>query len=162
MVVVLSAIHPFNHPLTLNFPWSLGYIRKLALGSLWGQLYYSRFCVQTTYGAHEFQTCTDTALSGYQFTPRSSGDSFLVPEKFTLGQCRIRTMDILISSRTRNHWMNGPRLIISPMKVKWKGFNVYIQSMLPLFYYQIRTTDFTNDKINITWYVCMVRMVINI
>ena len=51
-------------PLNINFPWSLGYIWKLAFG----KVPYSRFCVQPTYGAQEYQTCTYTALSGYQFT----------------------------------------------------------------------------------------------
>ena len=62
--------------------------------------------MQPTYGAQEYQTCTDTARSGYQFTTWSSGASkinFLCPEKFTLGQCRIRTKDISICSRTRYH-----------------------------------------------------------
>ena len=35
MVGPLSAIQPFSHPLTLNCPRSLGYIRKLAFGSPW-------------------------------------------------------------------------------------------------------------------------------
>ena len=53
-------------------------------------------CVQPTYGAQEYQNDTDTALSGYQSTPWSSGAleiHFLCPERFTLGQCMIRTRD---------------------------------------------------------------------
>ena len=49
--------------------------------------------VQATYGTQEYLTCTDTALSGHQVTPWSSGASeihFLCPEIFTLGQCRIQ------------------------------------------------------------------------
>ena len=56
-----------------------------------------RLCVQPTNGAQEYQTCIDTALSAYQITHWSSGDleiHFLCPEKFTLGQCRIRTKDL--------------------------------------------------------------------
>ena len=78
----LSAIQPFCHPLTFNFPWSLGYVRVSM-----GKLFHSQFCVQPTYGAQEYQTDKDTALSGYQFTPWSSGASeinFLGPEKFTI------------------------------------------------------------------------------
>ena len=39
LVGPLSAIQPFNHPLTFNFSWSLGYIRKLAFGSPWGNYF---------------------------------------------------------------------------------------------------------------------------
>ena len=51
-----------------------------------GKLFLSRFCVKPTYGTQEYKTCTDTALSRYQFTPWSSGASeihFLCQEKFT-------------------------------------------------------------------------------
>ena len=61
-------------------------------------------------------TDTDTVLSGYQFIPWSSEASeihFLWPEKFTLGQCRIRTTDLSICSRTRYHWTNAPRFTFS-------------------------------------------------
>ena len=73
-----STIQPFSHSLRFNFLWSLSYIRKQypVLG----------------YGTQEYLTCTDTALTWYQFTPWSSGASeiyFLCPEEFTLGQCRI-------------------------------------------------------------------------
>ena len=40
----LSVIQPFSHPLTFNFPWSLGYIRKLAFGSRWGNYLDNRYC----------------------------------------------------------------------------------------------------------------------
>ena len=49
LVGPLSAIQPFNHPLTFNFPWSLGYIRKLAFGSPWGNYFTPGFvCSQHT------------------------------------------------------------------------------------------------------------------
>ena len=44
---------------------------------------------------------TDTALSGYQFTPWlrvASEIDFLFPEKFTLAQCRVQTRDLSICS----------------------------------------------------------------
>ena len=59
-----------------------------------GNSFQSQFCVPPTYEAQEYQTCTDTALSGYQIKPWSRGVlkiHFLRPEKLTLGQCRIRT-----------------------------------------------------------------------
>ena len=43
----LSAIHPFSHPLTFNFLWSLSYIRKLAFWSPWVN-YFSFVCSQHT------------------------------------------------------------------------------------------------------------------
>ena len=39
LVRPLSAIQPFSHPLTFNLPWSLGYIRKLAFWSPWGNYF---------------------------------------------------------------------------------------------------------------------------
>ena len=62
-------------------------------------------CSQNTgYGTQEYQTCTDTTLSVYQFTPCMSGVSeihFLCQEKFMLGQCRIQTSNLLICSQLR-------------------------------------------------------------
>ena len=74
--------------------------------------FHSRFCVLPTYGAQVYQTCTDTALSGYQFTSwlnEASEIHFLYPEKFTLGQCRILTTHLSICSRTCYHWSKAPR-----------------------------------------------------
>ena len=65
LVGPLSAFQPF-----INFPLSLGYIRKLALGSLWGNYFTPGFCMQPTYDAQKNQTFTDTAPSEYQFMPR--------------------------------------------------------------------------------------------
>ena len=89
LVGPLLAIQSFSHPLTFNFPWSLGYTRKLEFESPWGNYF-----TQPTYDAQKYQTCTDTTLSWYQFTPWSSRASeihFLCPKNFTSGQCRIRT-----------------------------------------------------------------------
>ena len=41
LVGPLSTIQPFSHPLTFNFPWSFGYIRKLVFGSPFGKLFHS-------------------------------------------------------------------------------------------------------------------------
>ena len=106
-----STIQSFSHPLTFNFLWSLGYFRKLAFGSPWGNISLP-VCVQQIYGAQEYQTCTETALSGYQFTTWSSGTSeiyVLCSQKFRLDQCMIRTTDLSICRRTRYHWINAPR-----------------------------------------------------
>ena len=76
---------------------------------IWATVRFSQLnlvCLQSTYGSEVYQTCTDTVLSGYQFTPWSSGTSeihILCPEKFTFGQCRITTRDLTIFSRTRYH-----------------------------------------------------------
>ena len=59
----------------IHFPWSLGYTHVLELISIWvslGKLFHWQ-CVKPKYGAKEYQICTDTVLSGYQFRPRSSG-----------------------------------------------------------------------------------------
>ena len=49
LVRSLSVIQPFNHPLTFNFPKSLGYIRKLAFRSLWGNYFTLGFvCIHKT------------------------------------------------------------------------------------------------------------------
>ena len=85
-----------SHPLTFNFPWSLGYTRKLAFESPLEENIQSRFYVQPTYCAQEYQTCTYTVILGYQFT-LASEIHFSCPEKFTLGQCRIRTTDLSIA-----------------------------------------------------------------
>ena len=95
-----NSIEPGQTEQMLNFyfsGWSLGYIKKLTCSGL------------PTYSAQKYQTCTEIALLGYQFRPWSSGDSeihFLCPEKFTLGHCRIQTMDLSICSRTR--YQSGP------------------------------------------------------
>ena len=66
LVGPLSAIQPLIHPLTFNIPWSLGYSRKLDFGSPWGNYFTIGFvCSQHNYSNQEYQTCTDTALSGY-------------------------------------------------------------------------------------------------
>ena len=90
LVRPLSAIQPFSYPLALHVSppghWAtLGTIDRVSLG----RLLHSWFCKQLTHGAQEGHTCTDTTLSGNQFTPWSSGVSeihFLCPEQFTLNQ----------------------------------------------------------------------------
>ena len=111
---LLSAIQPFSHHLTL-IPLVIGLYWETSVRVSLGKLFHYRFCVQPTYGAQECQTCTDTALSGYQFTPWSSGASeihFLCPEKFTLGQCRIRTTELSLCRRMRYHWTKRAPLYI--------------------------------------------------
>ena len=72
-----------------------------------GELFHSR-CSQHT-----------VPLPGYKFRPWQSGVleiHFLCPEKFTLGQCRIRTTNLLICSRY--YWTKVahdiPELILYP------------------------------------------------
>ena len=72
--------------------------------SLPGETFSGFVCSQHKAPRKKF--CTDTALSGYHFTPWSSWASeihFLCPEKFRLGQCRIRTTDFSICIRTCYH-----------------------------------------------------------
>ena len=78
-------------------------------------------------------------LSGYQFSPWSSGASeihLLWPE--TLGQCMVRTTDLSICRRTRYHWTNAPRYyynssqyhcshIVSILYFRVRSFNYAIQ-----------------------------------
>ena len=75
----------------------------------------------------EYQNCTDTTFSGYLITPWSSAASeihFLCPEKFTLGQCMIRTMGLQIFSQTRYHWIDASRRFKC---VKMNVFSSYIR-----------------------------------
>ena len=98
------------HQKQKDFSWSLGYFRKLAFWSPWGNYFTPGFCAANI--RRPGITCTDTALSGYQFIPWSSGASdihLLCPEKFTLGQCRFRTTELSICRRTGYHWTNAPR-----------------------------------------------------
>ena len=95
--------------LTFNFLRSLGYIRKLTFWSPRGKKLHSQFYVQTTYD--DLQRHSPLR---YQFTPLSSGASeiyFSCTEKFTLGQCRIRTMDLSIYNLTRYYWTNAHHLL---------------------------------------------------
>ena len=98
-----------RHPLTLTSPGYWATLGNQRVQVSLGKQFHFGFCVQTTYGAQEHQSCTYTTLSGYQFTPRPSGTSEIHPEKFMLGQCRIQP-HLSICSRTRYHWTNTPHL----------------------------------------------------
>ena len=107
----LSAVQlPFDIKILCSF----GYIRKLVFASSWGN---SHFSLQPTYGDQAYQTCTDTALSGYQIhtlVEWSLVDLFLVPREIhQLGQCRVQTRDLLIHCRTHYHWINSPQFSLS-------------------------------------------------
>ena len=67
-----SAAQPFSHPLTFNFPWSLGYIRKLVFMSPWETISLPVLCAANIW-------CPGISKEIY----------FLCPEKFMLGQSRI-------------------------------------------------------------------------
>ena len=67
LVGPLSTIQPFNHPLTSNFSWSSGLYQEYSVRVFLEKPFHSRFCAQPTYGAQEYQTYTDTALSRYHF-----------------------------------------------------------------------------------------------
>ena len=95
-----SAVQP---SFDINYTSSLGYIRKLAFGSPLGNCF--------TLG--KYQTYTDTALSGYQFTSWSRWPLeiyFLCPEKFTF---RTWTRDHLICSWKWYHRTNTPQIQMS-------------------------------------------------
>ena len=113
LVRLLSAVQPFSHHLTFNFPWSLfwGYIRKLAVGSPLGNNL--RSLPGFVYSHHNIKLAQtqpsqgiNTHLGGLE-----SQTNFFCPENFTLGQCRIRTQDFSIFSRTRYQWTNAPRTL---------------------------------------------------
>ena len=75
-------------PFDIVLPLVIGLHKETNVRVSLGKQLNSRFCVQPTYGAQEYLTWTDTALSGYQITPWSSGASeihSLCPEKFKLG-----------------------------------------------------------------------------
>ena len=109
------SLQPFSHNLTFNFPWSLGYIRKLAFGCPWGN-YFTPSFVCTTYGAQEFKLAQTPPL-------RVGNNSCLgwveprryiscTQKKFTLSQCRIRTRDLSICHQGRYHWTNVPQYVV--------------------------------------------------
>ena len=58
LVGPVPAVQPFSHSLTLTSP---------------GKTISLPVCVQSTYGARKYQTCTYTAFTGYQFTHWSCG-----------------------------------------------------------------------------------------
>ena len=94
----LEAIQPFS--LTSTDHWA-------TLGN-----YFTSGFVCSQHTAPKNIKLAQTALLWYQFTLWSSGASeiyFLCPEKFALGQCRIRTRDLSICSRTLYHWTNALR-----------------------------------------------------
>ena len=105
LVGLLSAIQlPFN----INFPWF--YIWKLKCLGLPEETISLPVLCAAKIQCPGIPACTETTLSGYQFTPwLSLGDlNFLWPEKFILGQSRNLTRDLLICSWMRYHWINMP------------------------------------------------------
>ena len=87
----------------LNIWWDIIMILQMIFkcSGLPGETISFLVCVQPTYGTQEYQTCTQSVLSGNQFPHGSSWASdihFLCPEKFTLGQVRIQTMILSICS----------------------------------------------------------------
>ena len=103
LVGPLSAIQPFNHPLTFNFPWSLGYIRKSTFRVSPGETISLPFFFVAPRNFKLAQTPPSQGTNSHldRVELRS-------PEKFTLGQCRIRTRDLSIFNRTRYQWTNAP------------------------------------------------------
>ena len=61
--LVRAAVQPFNHPLTLT-SLVIGLHKKTSVRVYLGK-FHLRFYVHPTYGAQEYQTCADSALSGY-------------------------------------------------------------------------------------------------
>ena len=112
MVGSLSAFLWFSHPLTLTSPgyWdTLGNKRSVLPGETISLLVW----VRPKYSVQVYKTCTDTALSGYQFTLWSSGawKIHLCTEKLILRQGRRRTRDLSNCNRTRYHWTIPPPII---------------------------------------------------
>ena len=109
-----SAVQP---PFDINFPWSLGYMGKLACWSAWGNYFIPGFVCSQHTAPRNIQLAQ--TLPGYQFKPWSSGASeihILCPEKFTLDQCRIRITDPSIIRRTWYHWTNAPHYMSLNLK----------------------------------------------
>ena len=92
LVGLLSAIQPFSLPLTLNFSWSLDYIRELVFGSPSGNYFTPSFvCSQHTAPRNIklAQTQPSQGTNSHIGRVKSWGFILLCPEKFTLGKCRI-------------------------------------------------------------------------
>ena len=93
-VVAIAVQSPFD----INFLWPLGYIRKLAFGSL----FHSWFvCSQHT--ALTIIKLAQTLPPQGTNPHRREECHFLWPENFTLNQGKIRTRNLSICSRTRYH-----------------------------------------------------------
>ena len=118
LVGPLLAIQLFSHQLTLNFPWSLSYIRKLAFGSPWGNYFTPGF----VYSLHtapwniKFAQTPPSQGTNSHIVERSLGD-VLCPEKFMLGQCRIQATDLSICSRTCHHWTNVSHFMLMSLVI---------------------------------------------
>ena len=80
-----------------DFPWSLDYIRNQAFGTTSG----SSLCVQPTYAPRNFELTQILPSHGTKSHHGRVEIHFLCQEKFSLGQCRIRTKNLWISRRTR-------------------------------------------------------------
>ena len=88
------------HPPILTPPGHWAILRNQCLG-LPEETFTLPFCVQPTYDAQEYQTCTGTALSGYQFTHWSNGASGIRCLCPKVCQDRSRTIDTSIC-KSRN------------------------------------------------------------
>ena len=105
-----SAIQPH---FDINFPWSLGYIGKLVFWCPWGNYFTPGFvCIQLTV-PRNIKLALTLPCQASPGSSRALKIHFLCPEKFTLGQCRVRTRDLSICSRTHNHWTNAALLSVA-------------------------------------------------
>ena len=109
-MVKLIVLHAY---LTFNFPWLLGYIRKLAFGTPWGN-YFTPGFVCSQYKAPRniklSQTKTSHGTNSHLGPVEPRVFLFLYPGKFTLGQCWTRTADLSICSRRSYQWTDAPRI----------------------------------------------------
>ena len=96
-------IQPFSHPLTFNFPWSLGYIRKLAFGSPWGSYFTPGFVCSQHMAPRNINLHRHHLLRVpiHTLVEWSLGDSFLMPREIYC-QCRFkpRTSQSAVESST--------------------------------------------------------------
>ena len=93
LVGSLTAFQPYSHPLTFNFSWSLGYIKKLVFGSPFGNYFTPGFVRSQHTAPRNIKHAQTLPFHGTKLTYWSNGSSeihFLFEGKFTLGQCRIR------------------------------------------------------------------------
>ena len=114
-----------HSPIDINFPWSLGYIRKLAFGSPWGN---SRFLCAVNVrrpGISNLQRHCPLMVPIHTLVEWSLGDSFHVPREINVrpGKDSNNGVERATTGTTRphNHFLFSYRILnILIHFTKWK------------------------------------------
>ena len=90
------AIQPFRYSLILISPWSLGYIRKLAVGSPWGNYFTPGLCSANIRrpGLSNLHRHFILRVPIHAMIEWSLGDSFLVPRKIHVRALQISQFSV--------------------------------------------------------------------